>query len=521
MKTQTAERSYGFSPEPKVRLMRAFPNAFESVITSARTCYSSRGLVTSAPLDERARRLARSLYDAGHHTTFQHAYFQFALVDVSRLFVWSFLHAHPFYNSEQVSQRYVPVRPENVIIPPLEPYFRHRYGFIVERLMDAYHVLVERLYPIAESAYFQRFPGRRHRPEKYRRAIEKKAMEVARYVLPLGTTTYLYHTISAITLLRYWRACKSFDVPTEQTLVAEAMIQQVLEHEPAYRWVLEEPLEPDDLIPWPLNRHQWPSQPEHRAFVTAFDEKLGHRISRLEQATPDGERVLAEAVRSVLGYPENAIPDDEAIALALDPARQRGLGGSLNLTMHMKIPRALVHVTYTFRKKISHSADAQDQRHRAVPGSRPIVWNSWTGEPDYITPVLIRVDPQIERFYDETMVWLFEQIERLLMQGMLPEYAAYLLPNAYPVRFFETGDLLGLRHKLAMRLCYNAQEEIWRASLEEWQQIRQVHPLIGQYLGPPCELRERAGTKPFCPEGERFCGVRVWELEPEAYERTI
>ena len=31
----------------------------------------------------------------------------------------------------------------------------------------------------------------------------------------------------------------------------------------------------------------------------------------------------------------------------------------------------------------------------------------------------------------------------------------------------ESADLASLHHKLRMRLCYNAQEEIWRASLDE------------------------------------------------------
>jgi hypothetical protein len=72
-----------------------------------------------------------------------------------------------------------------------------------------------------------------------------------------------------------------------------------------------------------------------------------------------------------------------------------------------------------------------------------------------------------------------------------------------------------------MRLCYNAQEEIWRASLDEAQQVRQVNPTIGRYLLPPCTLRALANERPYCPEGDRYCGVRVWDLEVEEYERVI
>jgi len=101
------------SPPPKVRLVNAFERPFENVVATARTCYSSKGIVTEDQASARPERrdaLAKSIYAAGHHTTFQHAHFQFAIENVSRQFLWSFLHSHPFYNSEQVSQRYVEVR---------------------------------------------------------------------------------------------------------------------------------------------------------------------------------------------------------------------------------------------------------------------------------------------------------------------------------------------------------------------------------------------------------------------------
>jgi hypothetical protein len=89
------------------------------------------------------------------------------------------------------------------------------------------------------------------------------------------------------------------------------------------------------------------------------------------------------------------------------------------------------------------------------------------------------------------------------------------------IRFTESGSLLDLHHKHAMRLCWNAQEEIWKASLDEALQIRDVHPRIGSYLLPPCNLREMAGLTPLCPEGRRYCGERVWTFPLEDYRRVI
>jgi thymidylate synthase ThyX len=142
-------------------------------------------------------------------------------------------------------------------------------------------------------------------------------------------------------------------------------------------------------------------------------------------------------------------------------------------------------------------------------------------QPDVITPGLVELEPEALRLYNETMAKTWEALEKLRSLDVLPEWRCYLLPNAVAVRFTESGDLLNLRHKHEMRLCYNAQEEIWRASLDEALQIREVHPRLGKFLLPPCGARSRAGAKPICPEGPRYCGVRVWKLDPVEYQRTI
>jgi hypothetical protein len=38
-----------------------------------------------------------------------------------------------------------------------------------------------------------------------------------------------------------------------------------------------------------------------------------------------------------------------------------------------------------------------------------------------------------------------------------------------------------------------------------------VRLTVGTYVdGPPCVMRDRAGAKPVCLEGERSCGIPVW-----------
>src|SRR2546429_8082399 len=47
--------------------------------------------------------------------------------------VWSFLHAHPFYNSEQQSQRYVRLDRAQAYVPPVDLYFNQQCREIYEQ----------------------------------------------------------------------------------------------------------------------------------------------------------------------------------------------------------------------------------------------------------------------------------------------------------------------------------------------------------------------------------------------------
>jgi len=525
------------SAEPEVRLTQAFQRSFDNVVATARTCYSANGIireddvsgVESLPAEKKEQKrrrrneLARDLYEAGHHTTLQHAHFQFTLNNVSRQFLWSFLHSHPFYNSEQVSQRYVEVKPGSYAVPPLAGEALAVYQRTVDTQVAAYQELCRSLVPLVEEEYYERFPARGKRREVYGKEVQKKAQEVARYVLPVATFAYLYHTISGLTLLRYYRMALQEDAPLEQRIVLEKMVGELLKAEPDYGVILQEPMTKEEMPEFRALETIGEGQDPERArrFAREFDAELGNRISKLVDCPAANEALLAQAVREVLGIPRSEMGDDEAIAWVMDPAKNAYLGEALNLDTLSKLSRAMHHAHYTFRKRLSHTADSQNQRHRLTPASRPILACHLTGEPDFATPGLILRDPVIRQRYEEVMEISWEAIRKLRDLGTPSEFALYLLPNAANVRFTESADLLNLRHKHTMRLCYNAQEEIWQASWEEALQIREANPRIGAYLLPPCTLRYQAGATPYCPEGKRYCGEPVWRLPVEQYVRAI
>jgi hypothetical protein len=212
------------------------------------------------------------------------------------------------------------------------------------------------------------------------------------------------------------------------------------------------------------------------------------------------------------------LDDESALALALDPARNRHLLDTLDVSTHSPLMRALAHAHYTFRKKLSHTADSQDQRHRTVPGSRPLLSRTVPAHVDVVEPGLVAEDPGCREVFREAVEAAWDARGRLLALGVPPDLALYVLPNAVAVRFEESGSLLGLLHKWTMRTCFNAQREIFEASMEEIEQVRAVHPELVRHVGPPCFVRSGL-ARPRCTEGSHFCGVPVWRSFPDVSRR--
>ena len=117
----------------RVTLRNSFAHPYDSAIAAARTCYAPR-LISPAEVTEKQRTtIGGATFYAGHHTVYQHAHFEFGLENVSRQFVRSFLHAHPFYNSEQQSQRYVRLDRALAYVPQLGDHFGVAEEEIFER----------------------------------------------------------------------------------------------------------------------------------------------------------------------------------------------------------------------------------------------------------------------------------------------------------------------------------------------------------------------------------------------------
>src|SRR5437867_4970139 len=426
---------------PVVTLRNAFARPYDGAIAAARTCYSPRVVTADEVTPGQRDSIGPLTFAAGHHTVYQHAHFEFGLENVSRQFVWSFLHSHPFYNSEQSSQRFVRLDEVSAFVPEgLEPAARRVYEEGVTAAWAAYRslsqILREDTSKILSDLRHLGPNASEKRRKKVAREAEKKAIELARYVIPVAAFTSMVHTISGIVLHRLHRMMRTGDAPTESVRVVSEMVARVKALDAGFfDRVGDAPLGEDEVVESRLPR----STRGGDELAARIDAQLGGRTSLLVDFTARGEETTAEAVRTVLGAAPETLPDDDALERVLNPGLNRYRLETLQLSVHSPMTRSLHHATYTFLKRLSHTADSQDQPHRMVPASRPLMTLADTLRPDYVTPPPIAANPPAPQPSAPPMDPAWAPNTRTLEMGVPLESALYLLPNAKTLRFHETG----------------------------------------------------------------------------------
>jgi len=103
----------------KIEILKTNYKPTDIAVGSARSCYFGKHIITpeDASKWDKKNELLNSIFKAGHHTTLMHYHFTFLIEGISRLLIWRLLHSHPFYNSEQVSQRYAKMKIDNFTYP--------------------------------------------------------------------------------------------------------------------------------------------------------------------------------------------------------------------------------------------------------------------------------------------------------------------------------------------------------------------------------------------------------------------
>ncbi len=474
--------------------------------TVAFQCYrAGRTKMIPRADDSKAQAVAESTLEAGHHTTRMHANFTFQFAGVSRETMRQVFHDFPFYNSEEQSQRYVEVKPDSYSIPDgLTPHQREVFVNAAQYANNAYYEFLELLAPAVDARMHDMYPKAGWNVQKTRERLETKSkkirQEVARYMLTTAQETNLYYTVSEISLLRLFRASQMDHFSDEARYVIASMITEIAQHDPTILNELRAPLPP-------FEREESGSE----AYIAAHarvDAQLGDKRSALISASSNMQSVFELAQEIVTGRTN--------IQEVTDPLKNPYLADTYDIGMHDPVTQILRLGTMTFVTRLSHTAEYQRERHRRTPGVSAPLAQSYTGIPDYITPMIIKEDPGLCAKYDEVMQTIYAGVEAAIASGIPKEVAITLLPNAHAIRVVETGDLFDWAHRWKQRLCLLAQEEIFFVSVEQVEAAVAEFPELAHLLQAPCGLAHRAGTGR-CPEGDRWCGKGVWNWGVEQY----
>ena len=217
---------------PQIGLRNWFDRPYDGAISAARTCYSPRVVDPDEVTEAQRERIGPLTFDGGHHTVFQHASFEFALSGISRQLVWCLLHAFPYYNSEQQSQRYVRLDEVAAHVPTaLGGEAREVYLAAIERGWAAYRELTSLLLPRTREILGELWRIDRRASRAFGRSVareaEKKAIETARYAIPIACHTAMVYTVSGIVLHRLRRMALACDAPSEAQQVVGRMLAEV------------------------------------------------------------------------------------------------------------------------------------------------------------------------------------------------------------------------------------------------------------------------------------------------------
>lgn len=490
----------------------------KTIVASAMSC-SSKKIVHPSEVKDVA--LVRDLLASGRTTTLEHTYVTFLIKGVSRHLIWSLLHSHPFYNSEQVSQRHTPMTIDNVYIPPSIGAEEEKRDFFIQhiqRCFSDYDELVGSLTPLMEELYFERHKNRK-KSKSFSKIPLRLALETAQYVIPVCMTAHLYHTVNLLTLLRYRAIAADPECREEAPEIVTRMWDALLKVDPELRGIMTD-------VPISTSRiadldHYDPDRAD--SFIETFDRVFmgTRRRSHLIDVSPHSAVMLEMyGGTTIAGFDKRNHPDETMAELIMSPIRAEP--GRLNLDPISKAGQLARQVRYSFAKRISLSGDSQNQRHRTTPSASPLLMNQLGSKSTFEIPgPIYRAGGSIERrFRSSVESSIAAANEMAQWHTANPNAALYLLPNAFHARFTESADLMAMRHKCHMRLCLNTQEEIWETTKEEVDQISRIHPEIGSNLVPSCVTRYRGGLKPPCPKGKQFCGVQVYRKLTDEIERT-
>ena len=232
-------------------------------------------------------------------------------------------------------------------------------------------------------------------------------------------------------------------------------------------------------------------------------------IVKLIQYTPNPDKTCAAAALGC--YSEEASMD--IIETLTEEKVQKILRRTVDSGHHSVIE----HATFTFSVKgVSRTLTHQLVRHRIASYSQQSQRYVKLETPTFVTPPLIEGNIENHKKYNEFMKYAWKTYNELISNGVNPEDARFVLPNATTSNITITMNARELHHFFKLRCCLRAQWEIRQMAEIMLAQVKEVAPLIFENAGPPCnECQETTPCEKKPKKNEKIAvlgwGSLVWD----------
>lgn len=208
--------------------------------------------------------------------------------------------------------------------------------------------------------------------------------------------------------------------------------------------------------------------------------------------TPDPERTVCLAAK--LCYSDSTISGLAEKVAGI--SYEKFLGKILKMG-HLSV---LEHASMTFGVDgISRATSHQLVRHRLASYSQQSQRYVTFSSPEFVTPPTIANNPARKKRFDDAVAEIYALYGKLVDEGVPPEDARYLLPNASCTKIIITMNCRELLHFFSLRCCERAQWEIRAMATEMLKLAKTKASVIFKDAGPSC------ASGP-CAEGEMTCG---------------
>jgi len=332
------------------------------------------------------------------------------------------------------------------------------------------------------------FSGRKAQESDYENGIK---IEDGRYLLPLNTTTNVFHTMNFSNIVRLYKTMKRVKVAESEEFLRELASQiakcagkktkesKIIEKICGF---MEEGLADEDKV---LEKHK----------------------KEFEKITPKNNCVLINAYREPIlrtGLGALTSTNEKTPSTILEAwekegiqiAKAKGVTERVTGYGHTSI---IEHARTTVGLMMSLTCYHQFERHR-LPSNVRERFENIPIEREILLPESVKRNEEMRKEFNDKVEKIKKFRTKLKEKGGAGEKAqCYLLINADLLKVISSTNARMDKEIMSERLCNNAQWEIRYLYEKKLSELKKTTPSIYDKIGPGC-------TRGACPEGMLTCG---------------